>query len=75
VDQKKTASARVTVTVEIDVGSSWGDDCSVGQVHDSASREALGKLRHLIETDGHALRQMRIIGAPKVVAIIATREQ
>lgn len=74
-DPKKTASARVTVTIEIDVRASWGDDCRVGQVHDQASREALGQLRQLIEADGHALRQMRIVGTPKVVAILATREQ
>lgn len=34
------ATARVTVTLVVDLGQAWGSDCPIGQVHTQATREA-----------------------------------
>ena len=41
---KTQASARVTLTSEIPVGSTWGDKCEVEQVRQQAIEEAPGKI-------------------------------
>jgi hypothetical protein len=69
-EAKVTATARVTLTIEIEIPSSWGESCDLAQVHKQASETAVGMLRdhhgkHLIG-DGRG----RIIGQPKVNAII-----
>lgn len=63
--EKQSAVARVTVTLEIDAASSWGDDCTIAQVYKQAADDAVGRVRSLFnERDA-----MRIVGDVKVNAI------
>lgn len=41
------ATARVAVTIEIACPSTWGNDCSLEQVHKQAKNDALGILGRL----------------------------
>jgi hypothetical protein len=67
---RQQAYARVTLTVEIDVGSAWAPDCSVKQVHDQAATEAINKLQNIL-LEASAGRRIRVVGKPKVDCIIA----
>ena len=69
--EKYSATARVTLTLEVSVGSSWGEDCTVKQVHDQAAEEALGFVGKLVAD--HKDR-IRFIGEPAVMAVFATRK-
>lgn len=70
-------TARAQVTIEIERGT-WGHDCTVAQVYDQAGREAINELNRLVSearrANKGALRNMRIIGDPKVVAVTTGRE-
>lgn len=69
------AKATVTLTLEINVGSRWGDTCAVSQLHDQATSEALGMIRNLSpESAAEFVRRIRIVGEPKVSAILVTRD-
>ncbi len=57
------ATAHVTLTVEITVGSTWGDNCTVGQIYKQAAEEALGIIDRLLG------EQIRIVGRPVVTAV------
>lgn len=70
--------ARVTLTIEMDLGDSWGGDCTVAQIHDQAAKAAVHQLRCGLVIDGlHAAREARqharIVGEPKVEAILVER--
>lgn len=60
-----STKARVTLTIEMDVRTLWGDACRLDQVYRQAAEEALGTLDTI--TKGISLR---VIGAPKIEAII-----
>lgn len=61
------AKAVVTLTLEINVGSRWGDTCAVRQLHDQAASEALGMIRNLKPETAEAFaRAVRVVGEPKV---------
>lgn len=63
-----SASARVTLEVEIQVSSKWGADCSIQQVHQQALEEASVKLSRVIaESEAGGIR---IVGNPKISAVI-----
>lgn len=47
---KTKATARVTVVLVVDLGASWGADCSVGQVFAQAADDARGRVTRLIGT-------------------------
>lgn len=66
------ATARVTLTVEIDVGSTWDDCCPMTQVYAQAENEARCGIERGLEKFG---RRARIIGEPKVLAIITERKR
>lgn len=59
------AHAKVTVTIEVPVGSTWGPDCNLKQVHAQAKEDAL----HAIQRWGAELG-VKIVSSPKVSAII-----
>lgn len=59
--------ATVEVTLEIDVQSTWGNDCKLDQVYDQAAREAIGFLNSFNKDNQH--QRWRIIGKPLVTAI------
>lgn len=48
VSKKYTASARVTISLEMEHDSSYGTGCSIDQIHAQASRETQQKLESLL---------------------------
>lgn len=67
--------ARVTLTVEIDLSQPWGPDATMGDVFKRATQDAIGAVRrglsiHHMTTGSDAKTPARIIGDPKVVAIL-----
>lgn len=69
------ATAKVRVTLEIDVGSSWGNECKLDQIFDQASKEALGLLNHMIAEykDEYLINRIKLVGKPEVDAIIVPK--
>jgi hypothetical protein len=63
------AKAKVQITVEV-CTSTWGKGCPVEQVFEQASREAEATVTRMIANQPSA----RIVGKPKVMAIIGERE-
>lgn len=58
------ATAKVKVTLEIDIPSAWGDECTVGQIRKQAVDSAEGILRKMFED-----RKARLIGDIKAYVI------
>lgn len=58
-------SAKVTLTIEIPVGSSWDHRCKIEQVQRQATDAALNKLRGAMRGTDY-----KLIGQPTVEAII-----
>lgn len=58
-------TARVTVTIDMAVGDTWGPECNLAQVRDQATETALGRLNRAL--DG---RDWQIVGKPIVKAIM-----
>ncbi len=67
---KITATARVQILVEVRVPSTWGPECSIGQLHKQAAGEARAKLLVLAADK----REFTIVGEPDVVGIITTSD-
>jgi hypothetical protein len=65
------ATARVTLTVDIEVGSTWGDTCPIAQIHKQATEDALGILRRMKEPNRVA--PYTIVGEPRVRAILVDK--
>jgi hypothetical protein len=63
------ATARVTLTVEVDVRSSWGGDCTVDQVNRQAAEEAVNYVEQAAAKD----RRIRVIGRPVVTVVTALK--
>jgi hypothetical protein len=63
------AKAKVQITVEV-CTSTWEKGCPVEQVFEQASREAEASVTRMIVNHPGA----RIVGKPKVTAIIGERE-
>lgn len=70
--KKSVAIARVQVTLELDAGSSWGNDCTVQQIYDQAGRESINNLEQILLKAGV---RVHIVGEPKVVAVMTERER
>ena len=66
---KIQGAARVQVTLEVALGQ-WGGECSIGQLHDQAGKEAVEKLTYAIQSIGQQGQQVKIIGQPKVIGVI-----
>lgn len=62
------ATARVQLTVEIDAGAPWGEECSIGQLHKQAAEAAQTKLINMLKPGEHG--RIKIIGEPKVTGIL-----
>lgn len=69
--QQTSTTAKVQVTIEVTVGSSWGEDCTNKQVFDQAIREALGAVKTMVAV--RRPRDMRIVGEPTVEYITRVR--
>lgn len=66
--EKTQATARVRVTVEVDT-SSWGDKCTVEQIMNQASSEAVTKVKGMVHKGGG-----RIVGDPEVLVSVYWRK-
>jgi hypothetical protein len=64
------ATARVQLTLEVDVRSVWGAECALSQIYEQASNDARDAVGVLIAGSAG----MRIVGVQKIEAIIVTRE-
>lgn len=62
-----TAYAVVTLTVEVEVGSSWGNECTLGQVHKQAKDSAIGFINQIAAKNQ---RRIKIVGELKVKTVI-----
>ena len=69
---KIQAKARVQLTVEVDGGSPWGEECPIGQLYKQAAESARTNLLNALKPGEHG--RVTIIGEPKVVGIITERE-
>ena len=67
------ATARVTLTVEVDIKSTWGDDCKLDQIYKQAAEEAVNNLqRHIYRSKAP---DIVIVGQPKVTTILTTKDR
>jgi hypothetical protein len=73
---KLTTKARVLVTLEIDLDGTWGQDCKTEQVYKQAGDEVRGKISswRTSQYDKTPTVHARIIGEPKITAILQERE-
>ncbi len=67
-----SATARVTVTLEITVPSAWGDACEVRQIKEQATRSAIESVGHMIR--GSQLKA-KVVGKPCVDLVIVLDER
>lgn len=66
-----TATARVTLTVEVLIRSHWGTGCTIDQVHKQAAEEAVGFIENQVSQKfPEARARLHIVGKPKVDAVI-----
>lgn len=63
-----TAKARVQLTVEVDAGAPWGDECTVLQLYTQAAESARTNLINALMPGTHGI--ITIVGEPKVIGII-----
>lgn len=63
---KASATATVRLTVEVRNLGSWGEDCSLKQIREQATREAIQEVRGLLGRSDC----IRIVGEPDVSAIL-----
>jgi hypothetical protein len=69
---KTMGRARVSVTIEVDLGDAWGPDCSVEQIFKQAKESARNQIDRATRNGG--LPGWRIVGEPKVTAILFEKE-
>lgn len=52
----QTATATMTVVLEIEASGSWGEECTIGQVNKQARESALGLLNNLLSVPNQRSR-------------------
>jgi hypothetical protein len=68
------ATARVTLTVEVDIKSTWGDDCKLDQIYKQAAEEAVSSLTQHIYRAGGFGGRIKVVGEPNVMCVITTQK-
>lgn len=63
-----SASARLEVVIDIPASSSWGTECSIGQIYRQASEETIRALGVMLRKEFGPTA--KIVGTPKVQTII-----
>ena len=61
-------TARVTITVEVDLQQPWGDASTLGEIKKAASREAVDSLTRAVQNSTNTIK---IIGKPEVKAVLS----
>lgn len=74
-DERAGAYAKVTLTLEIHTGDSWGEDCSLKQVYDQGRSSALGMIENWRNKDPSVAQRVRVIGTPTVEAVTSIRKK
>ncbi len=67
-----TASARVTVLLEIPASSTWGPLCSMEQLRKQAITDAIGTIKKMSSL---AEVEVKVIGTPKVSAVVIDMDE
>jgi hypothetical protein len=70
--KKVIATARVRITLDIQLTDRWGNDCPLEQVQNQAKDSVLGMLRN---SDRHEFVRAQIVGEPHVTAILTEEER
>jgi hypothetical protein len=65
------AKARVQITLEVDAGSPWGEESSIGQLYKQAADAGLRNLNNALKPG--APSGMKVIGEPKVICIVTEK--
>lgn len=60
-----SGKARITLSIEVVLSSTWDGDCTLQQIHDQAKREALEVVRRACEEE-----DIEILGEPRFVTFI-----
>lgn len=66
-----TATARVTLMIEVDVAGTWGSDSPIAKVYTQAAEEAAGHVRNLIGQNP----DVRLVGEPQTQKVVADIER
>lgn len=61
---RTSGTARVRITLDIAAGSSWGDECTIQQVHEQAKRETVARIRTALQKTDFVL-----VGEPEITVI------
>lgn len=68
-------TAIVQLTLEVQVSSSWGGDCSMDQVFKQARDEAVGSINAALGSAREGLQsRIKIVGTPSIKAVAAERK-
>ena len=65
------AKATVRITLLVEAGSRWGDEITVGQVHEQAKTAAITRISQIIRDQ----KGMAILGTPEVSFVTHDRKQ
>ena len=68
--KQTTAKARVQVTLEVEAGSGWGEECTIGQLYKQAEESAMIAVNNAIGKSGI---NARVIGDAKVIGILTEK--
>ena len=61
------AKAKITVTVEVFLSDTWGDECTIAQINKQASDSAIGLLRRAYNG-----KDVQITGTPVVTVVLVS---
>ncbi len=62
------ASARIQVTLDVPVKSSWGDGTDIAQIRKQAIEDGLNRLQDLLNERASGF--IRVVGEPKVTIVL-----
>jgi hypothetical protein len=70
-DMQTATKINISVTVQVEVSSAWGDDWKIADIAKEARRVGVDALRNVL-AKGERSQDVRfgIIGEPKVVAVL-----
>lgn len=68
---KVSARATVQIVVQVKSTSTWGDDCTAGQIHSEAGRECKALIESTLLKAGI---RCTIVDEPKVTGVLTERE-
>lgn len=67
---KQKTTARVTVSIAVELGQHWGEECTAKQIHDNAREEALNYLRSLFANEAKCARIVEVLASSIVISTV-----